>query len=140
AMRLVQGFAIAVFTLMGATPSFAQVGDVADDQGDLDRRRTPSYSRSGNLNTEVEMFNAGSGSDDCTYTTRIEYEFVIQCMGTRAGTRVLEVPAEFFTPEFKEELRTTGHYESEQFKIDHQGFADARTLDGNFYPNCDVIR
>jgi hypothetical protein len=116
------------------------IGEFADYQIDRDPDRTTSYIRSGTLYSVVESFNAGDAENEPSYSTRIDYDFNIQWIGRRQGTSYIDVPQEYFTEEFKEELRTTGYYESDKFKVEHLGYADGSNMDGAFYPNCDVIR
>jgi hypothetical protein len=36
-------------------------------------------------------------------------------------------------------LRQNGTYETPDYKMRHEGYADVRNLDGSVYPNCDKI-
>ena len=60
-------------------------------------------------------------------------------MGPYKGTKETQIEKEYFSEEFLENLRKTGHYEGQYFKADHLGYADAKNLDGKFYPHCDKI-
>jgi hypothetical protein len=52
----------------------------------------------------------------------------------------MPVNADYWTPEFWESLRKTGHYVNRQYKIDHLGYADAVTMEGKTFPNSDKLK
>lgn len=115
------------------------VGEVANYKVDRNSRRTTRMIQSGVMKAEVTTFQAGH-PDGPAYEVTIDYSFKIQTMGTRTGTELVSVPEAYFTPEFLEDLRINGEYISDSFKVQHLGYADARTLDGGIYPHCDKIR
>lgn len=114
------------------------VGERADYRLDRNSARTSSMIKSGTIQTRVTK-EVPDASDGLAFETAISYDFDIQFVGRQQGTELVNVDEEFFTEEFLEKLRTDGTYESPDFKIKHEGFADARNLDGKFYPHCDKL-
>ena len=141
--NFVQGLAIATFAVFGAASgAMAQrnpVGEKCDYQLDRNAQRTSNLIQSGSLAAEITMRKPDAEGGPA-YETKIDYMFRITLIGNRSGTEYVDAPESFFTEEFLQELRRTGHFESPQFKIDHQGFADATTLDGHRFPNCDKLK
>ncbi|MEY4630976.1 MAG: hypothetical protein RIQ81_1096 [Pseudomonadota bacterium] len=107
---------------------------------DLDRNpaRTTSMIRSGVVDVSVDAYVPGYKNGP-SFESSLNYDFNIQMVGRKTGTEKVMVPAEYFSPEFMENLRATGSYTGPDFKIRHEGFLDARTIDGNLYPHCDNI-
>ena len=142
-MRLGLGMLLAFFF---ANSSFAQevlvrdpMGEVADYKIDRASARTTGMIQSGNMKAVVNSY-LPDHADGPSYNVQIDYTLRIQFMGTRTGTQAVTVPETYFTPEFMQDLRASGEYISDSFKVQHMGYADARTLDGGVYPNCDKIR
>lgn len=73
------------------------------------------------------------------YTAALSYDMTAIGYGRQQGAEFLDFPAAFFTPEFMEKLRKDKLYVSDQYKMKHEGQADAKTLDGNTYAKCDKI-
>ncbi len=139
-MRLGLGILLAVFY---ANISFGQevllrdpLGEVADYKVDRASARTTGMIQSGEMRAAVTTHEPNSAS----YDVQINYTFRIQFMGTRTGTEMVSVPEVYFTPEFMQDLRDNGEFISDEFKVQHLGYADARNLDGGVYPNCDKIK
>lgn len=131
----------AAFMVFGTT-AFADrnpVGEKADYMLDRNAQRTSNLIQSGTLAAEITGRNPDAEGGP-VYNAKIDYSFRITLIGNRSGTELVDAPADFFTEEFLMELRRTGHYESPQFKIDHEGFADATTLDGHRFPHCDKLK
>ena len=128
---------------LGVTP--ARAGDLRDPSGEradyaVDRSssRTSSLIRSGTM-TAVVTRSLPDASPPA-YEVKIDYRFQLQVFGSRSGSQTEPFEDAFFTPDFLEQLRATGSYESDSFRIQHLGFEDAHTMDGHDYPNCDLIR
>lgn len=115
--------------------SRVKVGDRADYLLDKDSARTSS------------MINRGTASALVTnhlprvpaYLVALTYDLGITYFGDQNGTQDLEVPDAYFDPGFMEQLRSRGQMETATFSVRHLGFDDVTTMDGNSYPNCDVI-
>ncbi len=115
------------------------VGEMADYQLDRNAARTSNLIQSGTLKAQVTQLKPDAEGGP-VYEAKIDYSFRITLIGNRSGTEFVNAPTTFFTEEFLQELRQTKHYESPQFKIDHLGYADATTLDGHSFPNCDKLK
>jgi hypothetical protein len=94
--------------------------------------------KSGTMQTKVNK-ELPDAADGPAFEVALSYDFDVQFAGHQQGTELVAVADEFFTEEFLVKLRTDGAYESPDFKIKHQGYADARNLDGKFYPHCDKL-
>jgi hypothetical protein len=127
-----------VFLMSTAALARDPVGESADYKVDRNSARTSSMILSGSMTATVTQYMPDH-PDGPAYEGKLDYLFKIQFMGNQEGTEYVNTPEEYFTPEFIARLRTDGTYESPQFKIRHQGYADARNLDGGFYPHCDKI-
>ncbi len=128
-------FAVAmVSTSLQASP----VGEVAHYDLDRSSARTTSMILSGKVDVSVDAYVPGHKSGPA-YESSMTYDFNIQMVGRKTGTNKVMVPAEYFTPEFMQSLRTNGSYVGADFKVRHEGYVDARNMDGNFYPHCDKI-
>jgi hypothetical protein len=114
------------------------VGERADYVLDRDSSRTSSLVRSGSLVGYVVQYLPDNQPP--AYDTHLDYSLRLQIFGSYNGSVGIPIDAPFFTPQFLEDLRVSGHYESPKFKIDHLGYEDATTLAGIAYPNCDVVR
>ncbi len=141
--NLIKGLALATLAIFGAASgAMAQrnpVGEKCDYQLDRNAQRTSNLIQSGSLAAEITMRKPDAEGGPA-YEAKIDYMFRITLIGNRSGTEYVDAPEAFFTEEFLQELRRTGHFESPQFKIDHEGFADANTLDGHHFPNCDKLK
>jgi hypothetical protein len=129
------------FVLSCLTTSFA-LGQARDPSGErayykLDRSgsRTSSMITEGHMVAKVAEHFSGSSS----FQVDIDYKLKIQVLGNQTGTESISVPSEYFSEEFLEELRENGRYESSKFKVKHQGFADATTINGEHYDECDKL-
>jgi len=138
-MRYAGIFLLGAF-LAGGSMAYGRnpVGEVADYRLDRNSARTSSMIKSGTMQTKVtkELPDAADGP---AFEVALSYDFDVQFVGHQQGTELVDVADEFFTEEFLQKLRTDGAYESPEFKIKHQGYADARNLDGKFYPHCDKL-
>lgn len=121
--------------------SFAATPDILGQKAryvlDKDPKRTSSMIQSGKVDASVTQHLATASPP--AYEITLNYQFKIQLMGNQEGTQAEAVDAEFFKPEFLENLRKTGSYEGANFKAKHLGYADAKNLDGKLYQNCDKV-
>ena len=126
--------------VFGTTAAYGRnpVGEVANYKLDKNSARTSSMIKSGTMETKVTKA-IPDAAEGPSYETAISYDFDIQFVGRQKGTELVAVEEEFFTEEFLQKLRTDGAYEGPDFKIKHEGYADARNLDGKFYPRCDKL-
>jgi hypothetical protein len=74
-----------------------------------------------------------------SYNVSLDYDFVVKFYGRQKGSTKWEFAKEFFEENFIVNLRERGTYETPDYKIRHEGYADARNLDGNVYSHCDKI-
>jgi len=134
-------FALISFVFLFSTLSKASIdplGQTANYKIDKDPNRTSSMLKSGTIKLSVPG-EAKDQSQGPAYRVRIDYNFNVALMGPYQGSKETQIEKEYFTEEFLEELRQKGHYEGQYFKADHLGYADAKNLDGKFYPHCDKI-
>lgn len=129
----------AVATLVSATAALASpVGDRAHYDLDRNPSRTSSMIMSGKVDVTVDAYVPGHKSGPA-YESSLAYDFNVQMVGRKQGSQKVMVPAEYFSPEFMKNLRASGSFIGPDFKVRHEGYVDARTMDGNFYPHCDKI-
>lgn len=114
------------------------LGQTADYTIDRDPARTSSIVKSGTVHASVPHYleNAESGP---SYQVNLDYAFNMGFLGQYEGTEETVIEKEFFTTEFIEKLRKSGTYKGKYFTAHHQGFADAKNMDGKFYPHCDKV-
>lgn len=130
------GFCFLISSVLSA--AIDPLGQSANYKLDKDPNRTSSMLKSGTIKISVPK-EAKELSQGPTYNVRIDYDFKIVLMGPYQGTNETQIEKEYFTEEFLENLRKTGHYEGQHFKADHLGYADAKNLDGKMYPHCDKV-
>jgi hypothetical protein len=116
----------------------APIGEFAKYMLDRNRERTSSMITAGEFLSRVMEFLPDNEAGP-VYQTKLDYDMKIRLLGRRQGTRNIDVPEEFFTPEFMIKLRAEGELQYPQFKIRHLGYADATTMEGNAYPQCDKV-
>ncbi len=133
-------FFAAAMTLLLAVPAFGQARDPMGEQAfyDLDKSRSHNMIKSGNFDGRITAFHPDA-EEGAAYELTLKYKFDIQWIGVKEGEEKLEIPVEYFSPEFMENLRQTGAFESEKFKVKHEGFATTTTQNGETYENCDKI-
>ena len=134
-------FAIFSFVFLVSTVSKASVdplGQAANYNIDKDPKRTSSMLKSGTIKLSIPK-EGEDQSKGPAYQVRIDYKFKVALMGDYAGSKETQVEKEYFTEDFLKTLREKGHYEGQYFKADHLGYADAKNMDGKFYPNCDKV-
>ncbi|MFM8316610.1 MAG: hypothetical protein ACKOA8_20195 [Deltaproteobacteria bacterium] len=127
-----------ILVLSFAHAGIDPLGQSANYKIDKDPKRTSSMLKSGTIKISVPG-EAKDLSQGPAYRVKIDYDFNISLMGPYKGTKETQIEKEYFSEEFLENLRKTGHYEGQYFKADHLGYADAKNLDGKFYPHCDKI-
>jgi hypothetical protein len=138
-MMLKSIITIAAILFMGS-PAFSRdpVGETAAYQLDKNAARTTGLIQSGSALAKVTEFLPDHESGP-SYNISLDYDFVVQFYGRQNGTTKWEFPQEFFKPEFMQKLRETGTFETADYKIRHEGYADVRNMDGGVYPHCDKI-
>ena len=114
------------------------LGERAPYQLDKSRARTTGMIESGSAEAVVSQYLPDHERGP-SYSVDLNYDFVVQFYGHQKGTAKWSFGKDFFEPSFMENLRATGTYVTPDYKIRHEGYADARNLDGVFYPHCDVI-
>ena len=125
------------FALNAATAG-GPLGEKANYQLDRAFARTSAAVTAGSGVASVSKYlpNHENGPH---YTITLDYNVSINLYGDHKGSTSWDFPEEFFTPQFMEKLRKTGHYNTKDYKINYEGKADAKTLDGTTYKNCDKI-
>lgn len=125
------------FLLGAASENRNPVGEYAYYKLDRNGARTSGMFTRGEFETKVthELLNENGK----VFQVKLDYSLTVQFMGTQTGSELIDVPAEYFSEEFLQQIRQTGTYETEDFKVRHMGFADARNMDGEFYANCDKL-
>lgn len=114
------------------------VGEKANYVLDKNSARTSGIVASGTSASEVMNFQPNHAYGP-SYGVDLSFDVVIKLHGPEKGTTSWILPEEFFTPKFMENLRTTGYYETPDYKIKHEGRGDTRTIDGTNYVGCDKI-
>jgi hypothetical protein len=114
------------------------VGQTANYQLDKNPKRTMSMIKSGTVKTSILGFLETTPQGPA-YDVEVSYKMNVAMMGLKEGNQKKAFEREFFAPEFLENLRKNGSYEGKYFKAKHQGYADAKNLDGKFYPHCDRV-
>jgi hypothetical protein len=130
------GSSAAAAAYSDVSPTRDPTGETADYEIERNNARTSSIIRSGEMTTTVTGRSVDLSE---SYDIDVDYTMQIQVIGRRSGTSTMAAPEEYFTPEFMENLRANGEYAGPSFKVRHLGYADARNMDGRFYPNCDKI-
>lgn len=114
------------------------LGERASYKLDRSSTRTSSTVRDGkSLGTVTEKIVGNDAS--ISYDVKIDYDLDVFLAGRRTGSEIFRFPAAYFTEEFFVELRKKKYYEDANMKMRHEGFSDARTMDGKVYPNCDKL-
>lgn len=134
-------FAAAVISVVGLTSvasAQSPVGDFAHYDLDRNPARTTSMILAGKFDVTVDAY-VPDHADGPAYETSLEYDFNVQMVGRKKGAEKMMVPADYFEPDFLQNLRDTGRYDGAGFKVRHEGYVDARTIDGTLYANCDKI-
>jgi hypothetical protein len=129
---------LALISLASVAYSRDPIGETAPYLLDKNPSRTTSMIQSGSALATVTQFLPDHANGP-SYDVSLDYDFNIQFYGRQKGTTKWAFPQEFFEPRFMERLRQTGSYETPDYKIRHEGFADARNPDGGVYPRCDKI-
>ena len=114
-------------------------GEFAKYKLDRNQSRTSSLIKKGTLVFSVGPFKPDSGSSPGSYPSKLTYDIRAAIAGHLHGEKVLDIPAEFFTPEFVIRLRKEGTIDEGIFKLKHMGFEDVQTIFGMKYPQCDKI-
>jgi hypothetical protein len=129
---------VAMLCISSTALSRDPVGESAAYQLDKNAARTTGLIQSGSALTKVTEF-LPDHENGPSYNISLDYDFVVQFYGRQNGTTKWEFPQEFFQPEFMQKLRETGSFETPDYKIRHEGYADSRNMDGGVYPHCDKI-
>lgn len=114
------------------------VGETASYEVVQSSSRTSSMIQGGSMDTAITSFDRAH-PDGPMYDLEIDWTLRLRLLGTKRGSRGVEVPEVYFTPEFMRDLRVNGEYAGPTFRVRHLGFADVRNADGASYANCDKI-
>ena len=113
-------------------------GENAKYQLDRNRHRTSSLILRGKLELKVGVLDSSVGAKGA-YKSQFSYDLTV-LMGHKVhGVKNINIPSEFFAPEFMIHLREVKDLDLKSFKIRHLGFADAHTRFGQVYPACDKV-
>jgi len=114
------------------------IGQKAFYKLDKNPKRTTSLLKDGNfLATITQYYPEADGGP--AMEVALDYKFNVAMVGEQKGVENTLLDHKYFTPEFLEQLRKDGKYESENFKAIHKGYEDIKTLEGKKYPHCDII-
>lgn len=127
----------ASFTPVPNTPR-DPIGERAGYQLDRNSSRTTSMIQSGSAKASVTEF-IPDHEQGPSYNVNLDYDIVVQFYGRQNGTAKWVFSQDFFDPDFMAKLRENGVYETPDYKLRHEGYADARNLDGGVYPKCDKV-
>lgn len=135
-----------LFTLvlfMGAGVVFAGspedlIGQKAFYKLDKNPKRTTTLLKDGNFLATITHYHPEADGGPAMEVA-LDYKFNVAMVGEQKGVENTLLDHKYFTPEFLEQLRKDGKYESENFKAIHKGYEDVKTLEGKKYSHCDVI-
>lgn len=138
--QMILGLVVALSTSFSAfgVEGRDPVGEKANYQLDRNGARTTSMIQSGTALATVTEF-IPDHENGPSYNVNLDYDFVVQFYGRQKGTAKWAFGQEFFDDQFIVNLRERGTFETPDYKIRHEGYADARNMDGNNYPHCDKI-
>jgi hypothetical protein len=131
-LRLVCFFCCIAFSQSLVASKRDPLSEVANYQLDKNSSRTTSIVKDGAISMSVVP--------EAPYKLKINYRLKLSIGGNRQGNLIMQLPDGFFSDDFVARLRQVKHLETPSLKIDHIGFADASTLDGHVYPNCDMVK
>ncbi|MFM8269859.1 MAG: hypothetical protein ACKN9V_06680 [Pseudomonadota bacterium] len=114
------------------------VGQKANFKLDKNPKRTTSMLKDGSFLATIKNYHPNTEAGPAMEVD-LDYQFDVQLMGKQTGVETGFIDYQYFTPEFLENLRKEGKYESKNFKAIHQGYKDVKTLQGKSYVHCDVI-
>lgn len=114
------------------------VGEVANYKLDNNGRRTTSMIRRGKFQAKVLKHMPDSDKGPA-YKTQLKFDLTIDWVGRKTGVQAVDVPEQYFQPEFMDELRRRKKMSFPQFKVSHKGMASVRNMDGKRYSNCDKV-
>ena len=112
-------------------------GEQAGYKLDRNRDRTSSMIMKGKLDFSVGALHTVAGKD--AYQSSLTYDLQILMAGKQKGTKSIDIPSDYFSPEFLQHLRDAGQVDEGSFKLKYLGKADVVTQTGARYPNCDKI-
>jgi hypothetical protein len=133
-------FLVAALAFAFTSQAFGQTRDPMGEEAfyDLDKARSHSMIKSGTFDGLITAYKPDA-EDGPVYELSLNYKFVIQWVGLKEGTQKIDIPADYFSPDFIRNLRARGSFESEKFKVKHEGFGNTTTMNGTTYENCDKI-
>jgi len=114
------------------------IGEKANYQLDKNGSRTTSMVTTGSAKASVTEF-IPDHEQGPSYNVNLDYDITVQFYGRQTGTAKWAFAEDFFDPDFMARLRETGTYETPDYKMRHEGYADVRNLDGGVYPHCDKV-
>jgi hypothetical protein len=133
---LVALFGVSVVPLHAAPRD--PIGEKANYQLDKNGSRTTSMVSSGSAKASVTEFIPDHDQGP-SYNVNLDYDITVQFYGRQTGTAKWAFAEEFFDTTFMANLRENGTYETPDYKMRHEGYADVRNLDGSVYPHCDKV-
>lgn len=119
---------------------FAQkpLGEEANYRIDKNAKRTSSMIQKGTALATVPEYLEKTPNGP-SFRVDLAYDFDLGFWGKYNGTQSTVIEEEFFRESFLEEIRQKGSYQGKYFNAKHNGYADAKNLDGKFYPHCDLL-
>ena len=105
---------------------------------DTSGSRTSGMVRSGELHRTV-LGEDRSNPADLGFSVKNHCKVSILFMGTKEGEVVSHVSGTIFSAQFLEDLRAGQIYSTPELKIKHNGYKDARNMDGHQYLHADEL-
>lgn len=102
----------------------------------VDNARTMRAVQSGTF----DLLVMGKSDIDNTYNVKIDYALKIVLLGVKTGSQMEAITQNYWSDLWWEELRKTGHQEATGFKVDHLGYENTTTMNGQQYNACDKIK
>lgn len=111
-------------------------GEIANYTLDKSNGRTSSVIKKGRLVLKGGAFKDKEGTNG-VYPTTLFWDIKARWAGQISGEKTMDVPSEFFTPEFMTRLREEGTSDQGVFKLKHLGVEDVQI--GVRYEGCDKV-
>jgi hypothetical protein len=114
------------------------LGESAPYELDKGNGRTSAMVISGQSSATVDSYFEDSPIGP-GYSVLLSYDFQAYVQGRVQGDMRFNFPESFFTPQFMIDFRRTKYFETPDYKMRHEGRGDAKTLNGQFYRECDIV-
>ncbi len=101
--------------------------------------RTTGLIKKGIFDAEILEYNPDT-ADGPIYIASLKYDIKATFIGRHKGELRIDIPFEYFSPEFILRLRKETTIKTPKFTVTHLGYDDAETKNGQSYENCDKLK